>query len=138
MPAVAGRRDETSRGRKKRLRNTASCEKPPVATTTPRRAAIRRSREPWRMTTPPTRSPCIDEVLDIGAEENLDLPRQQRGIEPRRERVAEMQRRAAPTAQPLQRVLRDQRAARRVERNDFPARRRCGMSRRLTIIRRTA
>src|SRR3954468_5917720 len=62
------------------------------------------------------------QAFDVRTKEDLDLPGQQRGIQPRGERISEMQRRAARTAQALPRILRNQprRAKSRAQRFSDP------------------
>src|SRR4051812_50106684 len=62
------------------------------------------------------------QAFDVRTKEDLDLPGQQRGIQPRGERISEMQRRAARAAQALPRILRNQprRAKSRAQRFSDP------------------
>ena len=48
------------------------------------------------------------QLLDARAEQDVDVSRKQRRVEPRRQRVAQMQRRSPRRAKPLQRILRNQ------------------------------
>ncbi len=119
----AGRRDETSRGREEAFAQHGVVRK---AAGREHHAATRGDQAVTGAVADDNAADAIAlhrQVLDIGAEEDLDLPRQQRGIEPRRERVAEMQRRAARAAQPLQRVFGNQprRAQGRTQRFSDPA-----------------
>ena len=107
LPSPQAPRRRRSRRQRERSfsRRPASCENPPVASTTPLRAAIDRTPDEPMIRTPRTASPSISSCSTPVAEQDIDVSGQQRGVKPRRQRIAQMQRGASGRAKPLQRIV---------------------------------